>query len=246
MKYYHALDTSHDIVARFYTRKGGVAKGLFDSLSFNRKSNSEVLTANKDLLKRDLGVERLCFVEQEHTNDVVVVTKGYTAPVIADAMVSNERGVGLVVLTADCCPVLFYDRVAGVIGAAHAGWRGALSGVIANTVSAMCELGASKKDICMSIGPTIRQHNYEVGQEFYDEFIAANQEFARFFIAHGSKYLFDLPAFCVRMGECAGLSKISDIGLDTYSNENEFFSCRRAFHRKEEAFGNHASAIAIV
>ena len=143
-------------------------------------------------------------------------------------------GLGLGVLTADCAPVLFADREAGVIGAAHAGWKGALTGVLESTIDAMEKLGADRGGIVAAIGPLIRQHSYEVGGEFIERFVEADGENARFFLPgeRNGHAMFDLAGFIRMRLENAGVLMIDDVGVDTYSDER-FFSYRRSVHRKE-------------
>lgn len=235
----------------FFTRKGGASSGLYSGLNCGRGSNdqSEIVTTNRARVAEAMGVapDRLAGVHQVHSADVVTVTAaedaGQTDQVRADALVTKVPGVALSVLTADCQPVLFADAEAGVIGAAHAGWRGALGGVLEATVDAMRDLGA--QNIRAVIGPTISQRAYEVGWDFMDEFTAEDPEYQRFF-ANGpnEKPMFDLPAF--------GLMRLRAAGVEaqwtrhcTYSDPELFFSYRRSTHRGEADYGRLISAIAL-
>ena len=164
----------------------------------------------------------------------------------ADAIVTRTEGLAIGVTAADCGPILFVDPNARVIGAAHAGWKGALTGVLESTVDAMEKLGADRGGIVAAIGPLIRQHSYEVGGEFVERFVEADAENALFFIpsdAHGHA-MFDLAGFIRMRLENAGVLMIDDIGVDTYSDER-FYSYRRSVHRKEPDYGRHVHAIAL-
>jgi YfiH family protein len=165
----------------------------------------------------------------------------------ADAIVTRRRGLAIGVTTADCGPVLFADAGTGVVGAAHAGWRGALTGVIEATLDAMEGLGAKRSDIVTAVGPLIRQDNYEVGAEFVETFLKAEAGNARFFRdsnkpGHG---LFDLPGYIVTRLERAGVARIEDLGLCTYADPARFFSYRRSQHRSETDYGRHVNAIVL-
>lgn len=235
----------------FFTRKGGASSGLYAGLNCGRGSNdqSEIVATNRARVADAMGVsgDRLAGVHQVHSPDVVIVTTpgeaGGTDQIRADALVTAVPRVALSVLTADCQPVLFADPEAGVIGAAHAGWRGALGGVLEATADAMRDLGA--RNIRAVIGPTISQRAYEVGWDFMDEFTAENPDYQRFF-ANGpnEKPLFDLPAF--------GLMRLREAGVEavwtrhcTYSDPERFFSYRRSTHRAEADYGRLISAIAL-
>lgn len=235
----------------FFTRKGGASSGLYAGLNCGRgsKDQNDVVATNRARVAEAIGVspDRLAGVHQVHSANVVTVSAPEdvekTNQVQADALVSATPGVALSVLTADCQPVLFADADAGIIGAAHAGWRGALGGVLEATVDAMRALGA--KNIRAVIGPTISQGAYEVGWDFMDEFTAEDAEYQRFF-ANGpnDKPMFDLPAF--------GLSRLRGAGVEaewtrhcTYFDPDRFFSYRRSSHRGEADYGRLISAIAL-
>ena len=184
-------------------------------------------------------------VKQVHSSRVVTVTElpSRTVGEEADALVTNLPGVALAIVTADCAPVLLADRDAGVIGAAHAGWRGAVGGVIANTVTAMEALGADRRRVAAAIGPTIAQASYEVGEDMMAQF---GDGAARFFAANETgAFQFDLPGFVSSCLTDAGVAEIDDLALDTYQNEARFHSYRRATHRSASTDGRQYSVIAL-
>ena len=185
-------------------------------------------------------------VYQVHSPDVVTVTAPSADRPKADALVTAQRGVALSVLSADCQPVLFADANAGVIGAAHAGWKGALAGVLEATVDAMVDLGAQRDAIHAVIGPCISQPAYEVGEEFFEDFIAEDQAFARFF-ANGKdgKYQFDLPALGLHRLREAGVGSAEWTRHCTYSDPSRFYSYRRTTHNKEADYGRLIAAITL-
>ena len=179
--------------------------------------------------------------KQVHSADVKIVTQAWDDPPEADALVTNKTGLALGIVTADCAPVLLADPHAGVIGAAHAGWRGALNGVIENTVAAMVSLGASIDSIGAAIGPTIAQDSYEVDQAFRDQFEESD---GRFFQPGREGHLqFDLPAYVAQRLGLAGVGLVEDLREDTYTQPARFFSFRRATHRNEPTGGRQLSVI---
>ena len=184
---------------------------------------------------------------QVHSPGVVTVTQAWedapTGRPVADAVVTDRRGISLGIVTADCAPVLFAESEAGVIGAAHAGWRGAYEGVLENTLAAMEALGARRAQIAAAIGPTIAQASYEVDDGFRAQFPADD---SRFFVeGREGHWQFDLPAYVAARLARAGLSRIEDLGLDTYANESRYYSYRRATHRAEPNYGRQLSLIAL-
>ncbi|MEE3360680.1 MAG: peptidoglycan editing factor PgeF [Pseudomonadota bacterium] len=236
----------------FFTRKGGASSGVFHGLNCGAGSSdqSDIVQINRDRVAKSMDVadHSLVFVHQIHSAEVVTVTNPMEPKAPrprADAMVTNQPGLALAILTADCQPVLFADPKAGVVGAAHAGWRGALDGILENTVDAMIALGADRDNITAVVGPSISQRAYEVGPEFLDAFLMEDQSNARFFAGgQGDRMHFDLPAF--------GLHKLRSAGVNaewtrhcTYSDADRFFSYRRATHAKEADYGRLISVIRL-
>lgn len=235
----------------FFTRKGGASSGLFSGLNCGRRSTdqSEMVVLNRARVATAMGAsaDALATVKQVHSADVITLTDDHdiaaTADTPADGIVTARRDVALAVLTADCQPILLADPDAGVIGACHAGWRGALDGVIEATVDAMRALGATH--VRAVIGPTISQRAYEVGPDFMADFIAADPDHARFFSGGpNGRPLFDLPSFGLMRLRGAGV-EAEWCGHCTYSDPDRFFSYRRATHDGEPDYGRLISAITL-
>lgn len=234
----------------FFTRRGGASSGVFRGLNCGTGSSdqSEAVAINRARVAEALALKppALMAVYQAHTADVLTVDGPVNGAPRADAMVTNRPGLALTILTADCQPVLFADAQAGVIGAAHAGWRGALDGVLEATVDAMAALGAERGRIAAVIGPTISQRAYEVGPEFFDAFEAEDPANARFFAGgEGDRMLFDLPAFGLHRLRQAGVGQAEWTRHCTYSDPDRFFSYRRSTHAKEADYGRLISAIVL-
>jgi polyphenol oxidase len=236
----------------FFTREGGVSGGIYASLNGGIGSSDDPadVTENRRRMAEQMGVapERFLSVYQIHSPDAVVATGPWQSASRprADAIVTATEGLAIGVTAADCGPILLVDPTARVIGAAHAGWKGALSGIVESTVAAMEQLGAERGGIVAAIGPLIRQHSYEVGGEFVERFIEADAENALFFIpsSRENHAMFDLAGFIRMRLENAGVLMIDDIGADTYSDER-FYSYRRSVHRAEPDYGRHVHAIVL-
>lgn len=248
------LESLAGIAHGFFLRQGGVSAGIYASLNCGLGSADHrvAVAENRARVASELGVspDRLVSPYQIHSANVVVAEEpwrpGPEAP-RADAVVTRRKRLAIGVSTADCAPILFADPQAKVIAAAHAGWRGALAGIIEATLAAMEGLGASRRHISAAIGPTISQHAYEVGAEFKDRFLAAESEYARFFAdGPGGRPHFDLPGFLRARLEAAGVGALYDLGLCTYEDEARFFSYRRSTHRGEPDYGRQLSAIALM
>lgn len=235
----------------FFTRKGGASSGVFAGLNCGEGSSDqgEIVQLNRRRAAEALGLSRetLCSVHQVHSPDAIKLTKLPTEKPKADAMVTATKSLGLAILTADCAPVLFADHEARVIGAAHAGWKGAHGGVLEATVDAMEELGAHAQNIRAVIGPSISQGCYEVGEEFFERFMDDAMENTRFFVngAEPGKYLFDLVGYSLHCLRTRGVGTASWTGHCTYSDEQRFFSFRRATHRSEKDYGRQVSIIRL-
>jgi YfiH family protein len=236
----------------FFTRAGGVSDGVYESLNGGIGSNDdpEKVAENRRRMAAAMGVTPLHFlsVHQTHSPDVVVASgpwEGAARP-RADAIVTRTEGLAIGASAADCGPVLLADPNARVIGAAHAGWKGALTGILESTIDAMEKLGAERNGIVAAIGPLIRQQSYEVGNEFVERFIEADAGNALFFLPASREHhaMFDLAGFIRLRLENAGVLVIDDTGLDTYADER-FYSYRRSVHRGEPDYGRHVHSIAL-
>ncbi len=234
----------------FFTRAGGASSGIFSGLNCGRGSSdqSEIVAINRTRVAEAMGVDvhNLMNVHQIHSAKVVSVDDPFVEIPKADALVTRTPGLALSVLTADCQPVLFADTDNHVIGAAHAGWRGALDGVLEATVDAMVALGAVRDKIVAIIGPTISQRAYEVGPEFLDRFLNEDPDYARFF-ANGAedRVHFDLPGFGLLRLRAAGVGHAEWTRHCTYSDPDRFFSYRRSVHAKDPDYGRLISAIVL-
>jgi YfiH family protein len=234
----------------FFTRAGGASSGIFSGLNCGTGSSDQtvVVMINRARVAGalNLGHDALIGVHQIHSPHVLTVTAPPPGPVKADALVTDQPGLALSVLTADCQPVLFADHSAGVIGAAHAGWRGALDGVLEACLDAMEALGADRRNTAAVIGPCISQAAYEVGPEFFDDFTAHDPEYARFFAqGQGDRMQFDLPGFGLHRLRQAGIGQAEWIRHCTYGDRQRFYSYRRATHEKDADYGRLISAIRL-
>lgn len=235
----------------FFTRRGGVSEGLYQGLNVGLGSHDapERVRENRSRVSRWFGLppERLATVHQVHSPDVVVVDAHYDGSrPQADALATATPGVILGVLTADCGPILFADPENGVIGAAHAGWKGALTGVLENTIAAMEQLGADRESIVACLGPSISAQNYEVGPEFIARFLEQDPAYEAFFSPSDREghAMFDLQGLTLKRLTDAGL-RAESLGLCTYADPGSFFSYRRTTHAGEPDYGRQISAIAI-
>ncbi|GAA3841407.1 peptidoglycan editing factor PgeF [[Pseudomonas] carboxydohydrogena] len=236
----------------FFTREGGVSKGIYGSLNggLGSKDDPTRVHENRRRMAQALDVEPSHFltVYQVHSPDVAIVTAPWPNDERphADALVTRTPGLAIGITTADCGPVLFADPKARVIGAAHAGWKGALSGVVEATLKAMETLGARRQDIRAAIGPLIRQPSYEVGAEFVERFSVTDADNARYFIpsSRPDHAMFDLAGFIRTRLARAGIEALDDVGIDTYADPR-FFSYRRTTHRAEPDYGRNIHALVL-
>jgi YfiH family protein len=235
----------------FFTRRGGASSGVYAGLNCGPGSSDQrdAVALNRARVAAALAVEpaRLLSPHQVHSTAVVVANgEGWAERPRADAVVTATPGVAVSVLTADCAPVLFADPEAGIVGAAHAGWRGALDGVLEATLDAMERLGARRARVRAAVGPTISQRAYEVGPEFFERFSDEAAGYERFFApGEGDRLRFDLPGFVLDRLRAAGVAEAGWIGRCTYSEPDRFFSYRRTTHAGEADYGRLISAIRI-
>ena len=236
----------------FFTREGGVSDGIYASLNGGLGSSDDParVVENRRRMAEQMGVSPAHFLNlhQVHSPDAVIAAGPWQGPARpkADAIVTSTAGLAIGVTTADCGPILFVEPTARVIGAAHAGWKGALTGVLDSTIAAMEKLGAERNAIIAAIGPLIRQQSYEVGPEFVTRFIDTVAVYGMFFMpsTREGHAMFDLAGFIRMRLEVAGILMIDDLGADTYADER-FFSYRRSVHRKEPDYGRLVHAIAL-
>jgi YfiH family protein len=235
----------------FLGRRGGVSTGIAAGLNVGLGSGDDDAAVAENRRRASHAVlpgAPLVACYQVHSPDCVTVTEPWSDAdrPRADALVTARPGLLIGVVTADCAPVLLADRKAGVIGAAHAGWKGAIAGVTDNTIAAMEALGARRGDIAAAIGPTIAQASYEVDEAFRDRFLAADSANACFFGAgKPGHWQFDLPAYVAQRLVSAGVGQIETLGFDTYAQPARFYSFRRATHRGEPAYGRQISLIGL-
>lgn len=248
-----ALGSLNGITHGFFTRLGGVSTGLYASLNcgLGSKDDPEAVRANREWATERIGAEpgRLATLYQAHTALAVATETPWERPHApkADALVTTRQGLALGILTADCAPVLFADPTAKVIAAAHAGWRGALAGILESTIEQMEALGAQRDRITAAIGPTISQQAYEVGDEFEALFLQTDSRNAAYFTECGpvARPHFDLPRYTADRLRTAGLARVEDLQICTYGEESLLFSYRRASKRGETDYGRQISAILL-
>jgi len=236
----------------FFTRQGGVSTGVYASLNIGLGSSDDRahVHENRGRVADALGLrhDRLVFPYQVHSPDVWLIEAATLLSEVpkADAVVTALPGLAIAISIADCGPVLFADAEAGVIGAAHAGWKGAFGGVLDATVAAMVSQGARRERIVAAVGPTISQRAYEVGPEFVDRFVLDDAGNARFFkpSERAEHAMFDLPGYILARLRRAGIERAENLDLCTYSDEARFFSYRRMTHRGEADYGRLVAAIA--
>ena len=246
-----ALRAIPNIRHGFFTRHGGVSRGLYASLNggLGSQDEAENVRENRTRMARALGADHLVTAYQVHSPDVVVAECAWTrehAP-RADGVVTRVPGLAVGITTADCGPVLLADPDARVIGAAHVGWKGAIAGILESTIATMEKLGAVRARMRAALGPLIRRDSYEVGPEFVARFLQADSQNARFFTDARSDghARFDLPAYVVERLKRASIGTVEDIECCTYADAENFYSYRRSTHRAEPDYGRHISAIVL-
>ncbi len=245
------LDAINGIRHGFFTRQGGASSGIYASLNTGLGSSDDKQTVlgNRSRIAEVLGAESLVTPYQCHSREAVIVTEPWNwwdSPA-ADAAVTKHRKIAIAINTADCTPVLFASTDGRLVGAAHAGWKGAISGVLEAAVAKLEQLGARRKKICAAVGPTISRANYEVGPEFHQRFIDEDTANGQFFerSKRSKHFMFDLPGYVAMRLDGLGLAAVDDLGLCTYADEDRFFSYRRTTHRGEADYGRQMSAIMI-
>ena len=237
----------------FFSRYGGVSEGIYESLNCGYGSGDEQkkVRANREAAMRQLGAraDELVTLRQCHSTKAVIVDAPWSleARPTGDAMATNIPGIALGVMTADCGPVLFADSVSGVVGAAHAGWKGSVNGVLNATIKAMEVLGATRKNISAALGPCIRQASYEVGEDFKKRFVDIDIKYEIFFepAFREGHAMFNLAGFIMNQLDQLEIGSAEDIGIDTYPSAGGFFSYRRSTHRGEKDYGRGLSVVIL-
>ena len=237
----------------FFKRQGGVSTGIYNSLNCSYLSNdsNKNIDKNRKLISQEMdssvsSVRPVVIPTQQHTNICKIIDSKFPDKFIADSIITRRDDIILSILTADCTPILLYENKEQIIGAVHAGWKGAQKGIIENTVEQIMNIGGKIENTFAIIGPCIQQDSYEVGIEFYQEFIRQDPSNKKFFETVNSRKYFDLQAYCSNKIYQIGIRKYDVIEMDTYKNETDFFSYRRSQHRNEIDYGRQANAILIV
>ncbi|MBO6492612.1 MAG: peptidoglycan editing factor PgeF [Pelagibacteraceae bacterium] len=234
----------------FFSRKNGVSKGIYNSLNcgINSKDNKENVIQNINIVSKKLNCEKkpIVALNQNHGNKVVCFNNRQDVKnkIIGDAIVTTMKNVGISVLTADCVPILIYNPKKKIVGCVHAGWKGALNGIIENTVDKFLELNSNTRDLVVAIGPCINHHHYEVGHDFYKKFVDQNKNNQQFFIVlNDKKYLFNIRSYINAKLIRLGINNIDHIEMDTFSNKENFFSYRRSKKNDDKDYGRCISVI---
>jgi len=234
----------------FFSRKNGVSKGIYNSLNcgINSKDNKENIIQNINIVSKKLNCEKkpIIALNQNHGNKVICFNnqKDIKNNIIGDAIVTTLKNVAISVLTADCVPILFYNPKKKIIGCVHAGWKGALNGIIENTVDKFMELNSNTRDLLAAIGPCISHRHYEVGHDFYKKFVDQNNNNQQFFIVlNNKKYLFNIRGYINAKLTRLGINNIDHIEMDTFSNKENFFSYRRSKKNGDKDYGRCISVI---
>jgi hypothetical protein len=234
----------------FFSRKNGVSKGIYSSLncSINSKDNKENVIQNINIVSKKLNCEKkpIVTLNQNHGNKVIYFNdqRDIKNKIIGDAIVTTLKNIAISVLTADCVPILFCNPKKKIIGCVHAGWKGALNGIIENTVDKFLELNSNTRDLLVAIGPCINHHHYEVGHDFYKKFIDQNKNNQQFFIVlNDKKYLFNIRSYINAKLIGLAINNIDHIEMDTFSNKENFFSYRRSKKNDDKDYGRCISVI---
>ena len=236
----------------FFNKIGGVSKGIYKSLNCGIGSKDKKNNIKKNLLvvKSNLGIKskEIFFVKQFHSNKFLYLNKNFNIKnrsVNADAIISEKQGLPIAVLTADCVPVLIYDKKRIMIAAIHAGWRGAYKGIIKRVIKFMCKQGCNPKDMTAAIGPSISKKNYEVRKQFRQKFIKKDRLDHKFFTMKKNKIYFDLPNYVKKQVKLNQIKNIDLLNIDTFNRRNNFFSARRSLKNNEDDYGRNISIIMI-
>ena len=233
----------------FFSRKNGVSKGIYESLNcgIGSKDQKENVEKNLDIVSKKFNIKKnsLTLMNQTHSNKVEIIeTNNNLERIKCDSMLTRGNEVALSVLTADCIPILIYEKRKGIIGCIHAGWKGAVNGIIENTLKKLEEMDGITEQLVVSVGPCISQKNYEVKNDFYSEFIKKSKNNDSFFLKNEKKtFNFDLRGFINKKFRDLGVLEIDNIAIDSFASENEYFSHRRAKKLGQDDYGRCISVI---
>ncbi len=233
----------------FFSRKNGVSKGIYESLNcgIGSKDQEENVKKNLDIVSKKFNIKKdsLALMHQTHSNKVEIITTSNNLERIkCDAMLTRDNEIALSVLTADCSPILIYEKRKRIIGCIHAGWKGALNGIIENTLKKLEEMDGNIKQLVISLGPCISQKNYEVKNDFYSEFIKKSKNNDSFFLKNEKKtFNFDLRGFVNKKFKDLGVLEIDNVVIDSFASESEYFSHRRAKKLGQDDYGRCISVI---
>ena len=249
MFYSEKLKKDSTIQHCFFSRKNGVSKGIYESLNcgIGSKDQKESIQKNLEIVSKKFYIKKnqLALMHQTHSNKVEIIKSTNNLERIAcDAMLTKSNDIGLCVLTADCAPILIYEKNKKIIGCIHAGWKGMFSGIVENTIQKLQEMGGDVKELFVSVGPCISQKNYEVKEDFYLEFIKRSEENDSFFLKKSEKsFNFDLREFINKKFKDLGILKIDNVAIDSFASKSEYFSHRRAKKLGEDDYGRCISVI---
>ncbi|OUW48186.1 MAG: hypothetical protein CBD56_03020 [Candidatus Pelagibacter sp. TMED196] len=233
----------------FFSRKNGVSSGIYESLNCGIGSNDDISNVKKNLeivsKVFDIESNKLALMNQSHSNKVLSVENVNNSKRFdCDALLTKNDDIALCVLTADCAPILIYEVQNKIVGCIHAGWKGAFSGIIENTILKLSEMGGDKNKLIVTVGPCISQNNYEVKKDFYSNFISQSKQNEKFFEDNGNEsFRFNLRAYINKKFKDLGVQKIDNIAVDSFASKNEYFSHRRAKKLGEDDYGRCISAI---
>lgn len=255
-KIQHPLIEDKNVSYGFFTRNGGFSKQPFNTLNCSQIINDDKINVEKNLslVKKELGLKNIIKLHQVHSSDVIIIDKKnlHNNLYKADGLVTNVTNIGLSILGADCAPILFYDKASKIIGACHAGWRGAINNIVENTILKMEEIGAKRKNITAIVGPTIQKNSYEIKEDVANivkETFFFKKNKSILFYKNNKKYLFDLPLLLKESFKISQIKKFGDVKIDTYVNSDLFFSHRRSTHKnlgKVVKTGRQISVIGIL
>ncbi len=249
MFYSEKLKKNNEIQHGFFSRKNGVSKGIYESLNCGIGSNDkkENVEKNLEIVSKSFNIERkkLVLMNQTHSSKVEIIQNFYDQEKIkCDAMLSESSNIALCVLTADCAPILIYEKKKKIIGCIHAGWQGAFGGIIENSIKKLQEMGGNPKELSVSIGPCISKKSYEVKKDFYFKFLKKSEKYEAFFLKKDdNSFNFDLREFINKKFRDLGIIKIDNISVDSFASKNEYFSHRRAKKLGEDDYGRCISVI---